>query len=72
MTIRTIEGNFEYRMKEVLSPLHEQWQDAAKNKETEKDFPEWLWESQNAADLGRALIDDIETYCGFEDIDLGE
>jgi hypothetical protein len=63
--IRTIEGNFEYRMKEILSPLYDEWKEETENEK----FDEWLWKHR-PAELGRALIDDIETYCGFEDIEL--
>lgn len=65
MKYHTIDHNFDYRVRDLLSDLYPEYE-ADKIDGYTKSFIDWLWD--NADKLGKALHEDIEQFCAWEGV----
>ena len=65
MSIRTIEDDYTYRMKAIIKKMKEEFEDWGH--EQYDGLEDFLW--NEAELLGKAVIEDMEEYCGLEELE---
>lgn len=67
-TPRTIEDDYEFRVKEIFAKLRQSHAD----EEGDDTFDEWLTRQCKGNDVAKAFIDDVESYMGIPDAEDDE
>ena len=69
MSIRTIEDNFEYQVKQAFSEMLPCYRDEQKERANDGDFietfAEWLW--NNRTEFGEKMYNRFDEYAGIDE-----
>lgn len=66
--MRTREDGFEYRVKRILEDLHKEYLEQKADDEDSENFTFTDYLYQNPFDVMNAFIDDVDSYCGIENL----